>query len=206
MLKIWGRKNSVNVQKVLWCCEELGLPFERVAVGGPFGGNDKPWYLKLNPTGLVPTIADDGFVLWESNAIVRYLAARYGAGTLWPEDLPVRAEADKWMDFQATTLWPNLRPVFLSLTRTPPEERDGSIVEASRKRAEEAFAVLDAYLNGRDYIGGSSPNMGDIPLGTAAYRWFELEIRRPSMPSLEAWYERLCARPAYQATVVLPLS
>lgn len=206
MLKIWGRKNSVNVQKVLWCCEELGLHFERVDVGGPFGGNDEPWYLKLNPTGLVPTISDDGFVLWESNAIVRYLAARYGVGTLWPEDPTARAEADKWMDFQATILWPNLRPVFLSLMRTPPQEREGNMVEASRKRAEEAFAVLDTYLNGQDYVGGSSPNIGDIPLGAAVYRWFELEIRRPSMPSLETWYERLRDRPAYQATVMLPLS
>lgn len=206
MLKIWGRKNSINVQKVLWCCEELSLPFERVDVGGPFGGNDEPCYLALNPTGLVPTISDDGFVLWESNAIVRYLAASYGAGTLSPEDPQARAEADKWMDFQATTLWPNLRSVFLSLMRTPPEERDGNLIEVSRKRAEEAFAVLDAHLKGRDYVGGSSPSTGDIPLGAAAYRWFELEIRRPSMPSLEAWYERLRGRPAYRANVMLPLS
>lgn len=206
MLKIWGRKNSINVQKVLWCCEELGLPFERVDVGGPFVGNDEPWYLALNPTGLVPTISDDGFVLWESNAIVRYLAARYGAGTFWPQDPQARAEADRWMDFQATTLWANLRPVFLGLRRTPPEERDEDLLEASRKRAEEAFAILDAHLNGRGYIGGSSPNMGDIPLGAAAYRWFELEIRRPSMPSLEAWYERLRGRPAYRANIMLPLS
>lgn len=206
MLKIWGRKNSINVQKVLWCCEELGLPFERVDVGGPFVSNDEPWYLALNPTGLVPTISDDGFVLWESNAIVRYLAARYGAGTFWPQDPQARAEADRWMDFQATTLWANLRPVFLGLRRTPPEERDEDLLEASRKRAEEAFAILDAHLNGRGYIGGSSPNMGDIPLGAAAYRWFELEVRRPSMPSLEAWYERLRGRPAYRANIMLPLS
>ena len=206
MLKIWGRQNSINVQKVLWCCEELGLPFERVNVGGPFGGNDEPWYLALNPTGLVPTISDEGFVLWESNAIVRYLASRHGVGTLWPENPQARAEADQWIDFHTTTLWASLRPVFLGLVRTPPEKRDKALIEASRQKAEEAFAILDAHLNGRDYVGGSSPNMGDIPLGAAAYRWFELEIPRPSMPSLEAWYERLRSRPAYRTNVMLPFS
>ena len=124
MLKIWGRNNSVNVQKVLWCCEEMGLQYERIDAGGSFGVVNTPQYRELNPNGLVPTIEDDGFVLWESNAIVRYLAAKHSAGKLWPEDLKIRAEADKWMDWQNTTFWPTFRPLFWNLVRTPVDQRD----------------------------------------------------------------------------------
>jgi len=104
MIKIWGRKNSVNVQKVLWCCDELGIPYERVDAGGEFGGTREPEYLAMNPTALIPTIRDDGVTLWESNTIVRYLAAKYGAGSLWPEDLAARSLAEKWMDYQLGTV------------------------------------------------------------------------------------------------------
>ena len=120
MLEVWGRKNSVNVQKVIWSCEEMGVPFQRYDVGGPFGGNHEPEYLALNPNGLIPAISDDGFVLWESNAIVRYLAAKHGAGTLWSEDPAARAEADKWMDWQLGTLWNSLRPIFIGLIQDAP--------------------------------------------------------------------------------------
>ena len=131
MLKVWGRTSSVNVQKVLWCCEELGLPYERVDAGGPFGGTDAPEYLSMNPNGLVPTVSDDGFALWESNSIVRYLVHRYGMGTLGAEDPMERALAEKWMDFQLGTLFPAFRAGFLGLTRTPPEERDPDAIAAS---------------------------------------------------------------------------
>jgi glutathione S-transferase len=206
VLRIWGRSNSINVQKVLWCCEELDVPYDRVDVGGPFGGNREPEYLQLNPNGLVPTISDGGFVLWESNAIVRYLAARHGMGTLCPEDLAERADADRWMDWQMGTLWASFRPAFIGLIRTPPEERDPAQIATAIRETAGNLAILDAHLAGRDYVTGPSLTMADIPLGATAYRWFNLDIERPPMPNLEAWYERLRARGPYRATVMSPLS
>jgi glutathione S-transferase len=206
VLRIWGRSNSINVQKVLWCCEELDVRYRRVDVGGPFGGNKEPEYLRLNPNGLVPTISDGGFVLWESNAIVRYLAAKHGMGTLYPEDLAERADADRWMDWQMGTLWANFRPAFVGLIRTLPEKRDRDDIATAISRTAENLAMLDAHLAARDYVTGPAFTMADIPLGVTAYRWFNLEIERPPMPNLEAWYERLCARSPYKATVMLPLS
>ena len=206
MLRIWGRNNSINVQKVLWCCEELDIRYQRVDVGGSFGGNREPEYLRLNPNGLVPTISDDGFVLWESNAIVRYLAAKHGMGTLCPEDLAERADADRWMDWQMGTLWASFRPAFHGLVRTPPEKRDRASITTAISKTAENLAILDANLAGRDYVTGPSLTMADIPLGVTAYRWFTLDIERPAMPNLEAWYERLRARGPYRASVMLPLS
>jgi glutathione S-transferase len=206
VLRIWGRSNSINVQKVLWSCEELDVRYQRVDVGGPFGGNKEPEYLRLNPNGLVPTISDGGFVLWESNVIVRYLAAKHGMGTLCPEDLAERADADRWMDWQMGTLWANFRPAFVGLIRTPPEKRDRAHIATAIIKTAENLAMLDAHLAIRHYVTGPAFTMADIPLGVTAYRWFSLEIERPPMPNLEAWYERLCARSPYKATVMLPLS
>lgn len=206
MLRIWGRSSSINVQKVLWCCEELDIRYQRVDVGGPFGGNSEPEYLRLNPNGLVPTISDGGFVLWESNAIVRYLAAKHGTGTLYPENLAQRADADRWMDWQMGTLWANFRPAFVGLVRTPPEKRDQACIAKAISKTTGNLTLLDTHLAGRDYVTGPSLTMADIPLGVTAYRWFTLDIERPPMPNLEAWYERLCARSPYRATVMSPLS
>jgi glutathione S-transferase len=206
VLRIWGRSNSINVQKVLWCCRELDLPYRRVDVGGPFGGNKEPEYLRLNPNGLVPTISDGGFVLWESNTIVRYLAAKHGMGTLCPKDLAERADADRWMDWQMGTLWTNFRPAFVGLIRTPPEKRDPDYIATAISETTENLAMLNAHLAARDYVTGPAFTIADIPLGVTAYRWFSLEIKRPPMANLEAWYERLCARSPYKATVMLPLS
>jgi glutathione S-transferase len=206
VLRIWGRSNSINVQKVLWCCEELDVSYHRVDVGGPFGGNREPEYLRLNPNGLVPTISDGGFVLWESNAIVRYLAARHGMGTLCPEDLAERADADRWMDWQLGTLWASFRAAFVGLIRTPPEKRDRANVARAIRKTAGNLDLLDAHLAGRDYVTGPSLTMADIPLGVTAYRWFTLDIERPAMPNLEAWYERLRARGPYRAIVMSPLS
>ncbi len=206
MLKIWGRNNSSNVQKVLWACAETGAKYERVDVGGSFGGNREPWYLALNPNGLIPTINDDGMVLWESNAIVRYLAARYGAGSLWPTDLKVRADADRWMDWQLTTVGPALGPIFFGLVRTPPAQRDLAAIEAARVKLAEILKILDQRLAKSRFVAGDSLTMGDIPLGIIAYRWFTLPIERPDLPHLAAWYNRLVERPAFKAHCMLPLT
>jgi glutathione S-transferase len=204
MLKIWGRKNSINVQKVLWCSDELGLDYERIDAGGPFGRTHDSEYLALNPNGLVPTISDDGFALWESNVIVRYLVAKHG--TLYPEDLRERADADRWMDWQLGTLWASMRPVFIGLVRTPTEERDHDAIEAARKRTVEYWSMLEAHLADRDYVTGPSFNMADIPLGVSIHRWFQLDIECPPTPNLDDWYARLRDRPAFRENVMVPLS
>jgi glutathione S-transferase len=206
MIKIWGRKNSVNVQKVLWCCDELKLPYERVDAGGEFGGTREPEYLAMNPTALIPTIRDDGFTLWESNTIVRYLAAKYGGGSLWLEDPATRALAEKWMDYQLGTLWPAFKAAFLGLVRTPPEKRDPDQIQASLESTAEALAILDAHLASEEYVAGADITIGDVALGSTVYRWLNMEIVCPEMPSLEAWHDRLSARTAYQKNVMVPFT
>lgn len=206
MLKLLGRATSSNVMEVLWLCAELGIEYDRTDVGGPFGGNDTPEYLAKNPNGLVPTIDDDGFILWESNAILRYLAAKHGGGApIWPEDPQARAEADKWMDWQLSTVAPMITPIFWNLVRTPPEKRDMDAVAAAIKSGHRVWGILDKHLGDRDFVAGSDLTLGDIPVGIHAFRWFTLVEDRPSMPNLEAWYGRLQVRPAYREHCMNPL-
>jgi glutathione S-transferase len=197
MLKIWGRASSMNVQKVLWCVGELGLPFERIDAGMEFGVVDTPEFRAMNPNGLVPVIEDGGFVLWESHAIVRYLSRRHGAGTLWPEDPHACADSDRWMDWFATAGWPSLRPLFLGYVRTRPENRDLAQLANARDAAARQMKLLDARLAGRPYICGQSFTMGDIPLGIGLHRWFNLPIEREPLEHLQRYYGVLRARPAY---------
>ncbi len=206
MLKIWGRNNSINVQKVLWACGELGLPFTRIDAGMAFGVNNTPEYKAMNPNGLVPAIDHDGFILWESHAIVRYLARLSGPGVLLPTDARVAADADRWMDWYATTLWLNLRPVFWNLVRTPPEKRDMPLVASSLKAMTANFEIVDAQLAKQDYLAGNAFSMGDIPMGVAAFRWYNMAIERPTLKHLDAWYARIYARPAFQHHGMLPLT
>jgi glutathione S-transferase len=206
MLKIWGRNNSVNVQKVLWCCEEMGVQYQRLDAGGSFGVVNTPQYRALNPNGLVPTIEDGPFVLWESNATVRYLAAKHSAGKLWPDDLKVRAEADKWMDWQISMFWPTFRPLFWNLVRTPVDQRDEKAMEESHLNTAEILGYLDTHLKNRMYIAGEDLTIGDIPLGCAVWRWMGLSIERPVLSSLQRWYDTLRERPAYKNVVMLPLT
>ena len=206
MLKIWGRANSINVQKVLWCCDELSLEYERIDAGGPFGRTQNPDYLAMNPNGLIPTISDDGFTLWESHAIVRYLAAKHGVGGLCPEDLRERADADRWMDWQLGTLWVALRPVFIGLVRTPPEERDTAAIEAARQQTVTAWSILEAHMEGRGYALGDRFTMADIPLGVSVHRWSQLPVEKDRTPNLDAYLEKLSERPAFRERVMLPLT
>ena len=203
MMKIWGRDNSVNVEKVLWACEELDIRYERVDAGGRFGVVDTPEYRALNPNGLVPTVEVDGLVLWESNAIVRYLAAKYGSGSLWSEEPARRAQADMWMDWAQTSVLPDLTTVFFGLVRIPSAKRDLPGIDSAAERLGKTFGVLERALEGRAFLTGDSLSMGDIPLGSTLYRYFDLEISRPSLPNVEAWYERLQARPAYREHVMV---
>lgn len=203
MLEVWGRDNSVNVQKVLWCCDELDVPFTRYDAGGLYGGTQEGDYLARNPNGLVPVISDDGFDLWESNTIVRYLSAKYGAGTLSPEDPAERALAEKWMDYQLGTIFPAFRDALIGLARTAPEDRDPASIAASSEKTAATLTVLEAHLRDNFYVAGSSLTMGDIALGPTIYRWLNLEVERPPEPNLEAWHARLTERPAYQKNVMV---
>ena len=206
MLRIWGRVNSVNVKKALWVVEELGLKYERIDAGMQFGLTRTPEYRRMNPNSLVPTIEDDGFVLWESHTIVRYLAAKHAAGTLWPTDPRVRADAERWMDW-AFTLQNAMRDVFWGLIRTPLEKRDAKAIEAGAKRSAELLgSVLEPALAGKDYLTGKNFSMGEIPLGCEVQRWMRVPIERPRLPNVEAWFERLRARPAFLRIVDVPLT
>ena len=205
MLKIIGRKTSSNVMKVLWACTELGLDFEREDLGGPFGGNDSPEYQALNPNGLVPTIIEDDFVLWESNSIVRYLAHEHGRGTLWPTDARTRARAERWMDWQLSVLSPALGPVFRGLVRTPEAERDMAAIGKARDGAADAMAILDRYLGETAFVGGPEFSLGDIPVGIGTYRWFALPIEREEFPNLKRWYEALTERAGYREHIMNPM-
>jgi len=206
MLVIWGRSNSINVQKVLWCCEEMGLAYQRMDAGGAFGVVSTQRYRELNPNGLVPAIDDDGFVLWESNAVVRYLAARHSAGNLWPSHIHMRAEADCWMEWCNTTLWPALRPLFIALIRTPPQSRDRSAIEDARLRTAAALRTIDMHLANHEHVAGEAFSMGDIPLACCAWRWLTLPIERPALGNLERWFDAMTKRPAYRRIVMHPLS
>jgi glutathione S-transferase len=205
MLTVWGRPNSLNVQKVMWTVAELGLPHRRIDAGLQFGVNNTPEYLAMNPNGLVPVIDDDGFVLWESNVIVRYLAGRYGSG-LMPSDIRERARAERWMDWQTNTLYPALAPVFVALVRTPPEKRDPAVIAAGRKATERWLTILDMALAGRDFVNGATFTVGDIPLGVTVNRWYRMPVDREPHPNVEAWLERIRARPGFSQHADLPLS
>ncbi len=200
MLKIWGRTNSINVQKVTWVVGELGLDYERFDLGGL----DTTDHLARNPHGLIPAIDDDGTVMWESHAIVRYLAAQYGDGTLWPSTPAARAQADMWMEWAQTTLQRNFIQLFWSFYRTPVEEHNQALLADLTTGCTAVFQKLDSLLGDQPFITGDQLTYGDIPIATQFYRYFTLDIERPSLPRVEAWYQRLSERPAYAEHVIVP--
>ncbi len=234
MLKIWGRINSINVKKVVWAAQELGLDFQRTEAGGLFGVVRTPEYIRLNPNSLVPVIEDDGYVLWESNTIVRYLSAKYGAPTLaapraalppegvrlawggparrhangqmYPTDLHERFDAERWMDWQQTTFNRASRDGFWQLIRTPPEQRNAALIAESNAAVEALMAILDAHLATREFMLGSRFTIADIPLGCEAHRWFGLPQARQSRPHVERWFAALQARQTSKGVLDLPLS
>ena len=205
-LTLWGHPRSINVQKVLWALEELGLEYEREDIGGPFGGNREPAYLALNPNGLIPTLVDDGQALWESNAILRYVFAKYGTAPIAPSDAIARARADAWTEWYASTLWPHVRALLVQLVRTPEDARDRSVIEAAQKHATDAVRLLDRELQQRPYLVGDGFTWADIPVGAALQRWYNLPIRRPAHEALDAYYGRLQQRPAFARWIDLPLA
>lgn len=206
MLKIWGRKNSSNVQKVLWTCTELAVPFERVDWGGAFGGNRDPAYLAMNPNGLVPTVKDGELILWESNTIMRYLCATRGGAHLHPADPAQRSRVERWMDWQLQSLATPMSALLFGYYRMPVEQRDPAALEASRKRGIELWTMVEGQLAQGSYLAGAELSLADICLSIWAHRWLSYPIERPNLPLVAAWYQRVATRPGFAAHVAGPIS
>jgi glutathione S-transferase len=205
-LKIWGRMSSINVKKVVWAAQELGLDFERIDAGRAFGNINTPEYLRHNPNGAIPLIDDDGFMLWESNVIVRYLCAKQSRNTLYPDALHERFNAERWMDWQQAHLNPAGRDAFVQWFRTPIEERRPDLIEQSVTTTEPYMAMLDSHLGRNTFMAGDQFTMADIPIGCEIHRWWGLPQARPPRPHIDRWYALMQARPAALGILDLPLS
>lgn len=208
MRRLLGRANSSNVMKAIWMLEELALPYEREDYGGAFGKTQTPEYLAMNPNAVVPTLIEDDFILWESNAILRYLAAGHASGTpLWPADLRARANIDRWMDWQQTTLGAPMTVVFWGLVRTPPEKRDMPAIHAAAEKLGRLYGFLDHLLARHAYIAGPDLTPADFAIGVHAHRWMSFEgVEKPVHPALRSWYDRLLARPAFKTHVAITMT
>ena len=204
-LTIWGRLTSINVQKAMLCIEEAGVAYERIDAGLAYGINDTPGYLDMNPNGLVPTLQDGDLTLWDSNAIVRYVAARYSHGGLWPDDPAERARADRWMDWQQTSLWPAMHPVFWGLVRAP-GTRTPQEIEAGVAKGDRLFGMLDRHLAEHGALACGRFTMADCVIGPAVHRWLAMPIERTPRPTLENWYALMMERPTARRTMILPLA
>lgn len=207
-MTIWGRANSVNVQKVLWCLAELDLPYTRIDAGMAFGRNDTAEYLAMNPNGRVPTLVDGDYVLWESNSIMRYLNLAYGKGSpIYPLDAKRRAAVDRWLDWTLSTLQPVDRPVFWGLVRTPPEQRDMAALQEAADAEAVVWRVVESQLATRRFIEGDQFTIADIALGAFARRWFGVEgVTRPKQPHMERWFAQFAQRPGFQKHIAPPMS
>jgi len=207
MLRLWGRRSSFNVQKVLWLIGELGLEFEHIPAGGSFGRLDEPAFGAMNPHRRVPVLEDGDAAIWDSHTILRYLAARHGRGKFWLDDPSARARAESWMDWSQTALQPDfLNGVFWGYYRTPKAQRDWRAIRSSIARCAEHFRLLDGILAARPFLIGDELSLADIPAGTSLYRYFELDIERPDLPHVTAWYARFQQRPAYREHVMVPFT
>lgn len=202
MLEVWGRPYSSNVIPVIWAANECAVEYKLKLAGGSFGQIDTPAFAKMNPNRLIPTIRDDDFALWESHVIVRYLCSKYAAGTLYPDDLKQRAVADQWMEWSGSSAFPPVIQLFFATVRTEPDERNPAKIRLHANKAADVLSILETHLADKKYVAGDEFTMGDIPLGAVAYRYFNVEAERPSLPNIEAWYQRLCERPAYQQHVM----
>lgn len=207
---IWGRANSVNVQKVLWCAHEIDLTITRVDAGMAFGHNDQPHYLKMNPNGRIPTLVEGDFVLWESNAIMRYLVLAHGHGSgasLYPSEPKLRAGIERWLDWTLSSLQPAERPMFWGLVRTPPAERDMSAIQRDTDIVAKLWCMVDTQLEGRDVLEGDTFSLADLAIATYARRWFGVEgVEKPKLANLSRWYDDIRMRPGFVSIVAPPMS
>jgi glutathione S-transferase len=207
-LTIWGRANSVNVQKVLWCLRELDLAYDRIDAGMAFGKNNEPAYLAMNPNGRVPTLVDGDFVLWESNSVMRYLCLAYGRGSpIYPAAAKQRAAVDRWLDWTLSTLQPVDRPVFWALVRTPVEQRDMAAIQKDVDAEAVVWRIVENQLATRRFIEGDDFTIADIAVGAYARRWLGVEgVAKPKLPQLERWFAQFAGRPGFAQFVAPPMS
>jgi glutathione S-transferase len=207
-ITIWGRANSVNVQKVLWCLSELDIAYERIDAGMAFGRNTESDYLAMNPNARVPTLVDGDFVLWESNSIMRYLALAYRQDSpIYPQAPKLRAGVDRWLDWTLSTVQPVDRPVFWALVRTPVEKRDMAAIQRDVDAEAVVWQIADAQLATRRFIEGDGFTLADIAIGAYARRWLGVEgVSKPKLPHLDRWYAQLAERPGFAQFVAPPMS
>ena len=205
-MRLWGRRSSFNVQKVLWCLAELGLEFEHKQVGGAHGGLDNDCFRSLNPLGKVPVLEDGDVVIWESHAIIRYLAASYSAGNFWPYSPVERSWIDRWMDWSQTALQPDFMSLFWGFYRTPADQRDTAAIQVAVSACQARYVQLAEQLRSRKYLAGNNFTFADIPAGTSLYRYFEMGVDVERPPEVEAWYARLRERPAFAENIMVPFS
>ncbi len=204
MLTVWGRRDSSNVQAVMWLIGELGLAHERYDVGHRFGGLDTPEFAELNPSRLIPVIRDgESEPIWEAGAILRYLASRHARHTFWPIDALERARIDQWAEWAKVNFVAAFSPVFWMLVRTPPSRRDLERVDSSLRIVGEWLAIAEGQLGRHAFLAGDMFTLADVPFGTLLYRYFTLEIARPELPALARYYETLQERPAYREHVMV---
>ncbi len=203
MLKVWGRRNSSNVQKVMWLIAELGLPYEHIPAGANFGRLDEPQFRALNPHGKIPVIQDGDLTVWESQAILRYLGAQYGRGEFWSDSAAERAVVDGWLDWSLATLQSDFNGFFWAYFRTPEAERDWAVIDSGRERSIADFRLLDGILAKRPFMIGNTLSLADIAIGCFLYRYFEFDIERPDLLNLAGYYQRLRERPAYREHVMV---
>jgi glutathione S-transferase len=199
MIRIWGGKSVANVQKVLWCLGELGLAFEFAGPTGTFPEAADSRYMASKAPGSVPVMDEDGFVLWEGNAIARYLAKKYATGTLWPSDIRGQADVERWMDYQLSTVREHIHPIIRA-------DLDAAGVAHHAALLAATLDPLEAALADRPFLAGDAFTVADIPLGINVYRWYLMDVVRPPMPCVAAWYDRLKSRPAFVAAIVPPAS
>ena len=204
MLEIWGRKNANQVIQVLWTLAELELDYQRHSIGTRNGDLETEEYKSLNPNSKIPTIRDNGFVMWESHAIIRYLARQYGLGTLYPDDPQKAAMSDQWMTWSTDSFMGTFFPVFWQLVRTEESERDYKKIAEMAKQSSEILQILEDHLVKNNFVAGEQFTYGDIPLGVLIHKYFVLDIERPSLPGIEAWYERLSIREPFQEHAMQP--
>lgn len=205
MITVYGRRSSSNVQKVLWTLGELDVPFERKTIGGSFGGTHDPAFRTMNPMGLVPVLQDGEVTMFESNAIVRYLAARYGQGTLRPTEPKALAAAEQWMEWQAVNIWPHVSLIFMNLVRTPEAQRNRAAINNAEARLAEHLPIADAVLSKQPWFAGDSFTMADIVLGCIMWRYSQLDFIKPNVLHVMRWFEALTQRPAYKKWIMVPV-
>ncbi|MDR0219140.1 MAG: glutathione S-transferase family protein [Enterobacteriaceae bacterium] len=206
MLTVWGRKNSSNVKKVLWCLEELKVPYQQIDIGGKFGGLNDPEYLRLNPNGVIPCLQDDDFVLWESNVIVRYIVEKSGKNILHPTNIKEKYNIEKWMEWVSCNLFFPIKQLMINLVRTPEAQRDQKVISQALTEIEKLLKIADEALSQQTYLSGEKFGMADIALAPFVYPWVNVVTERPSLPNLERWYQLMTERPAFQKIVMIEIN